>query len=250
MRGSFGFLSAVRSILRRDHRRRLRSGQLTAEALESRQLLTALQMTDNEQLLVELLNRARMDPGGEAQRLGIDLNFDLVDGTLKPDPRQPLAPQQMLIDSSGAHAQDMLDRNYFSHYTAGSKNGPQQRAELLGYTGFVGENLSWGGSTEPIDQLEQVYDRHLNLWRSSVHRRNLLDAGYDELGVGVRYGQYVSGPTYNASMVVTDFGKVSGKTYITGVVYSDLDNDQFYEDRKSTRLNSSHSSVSRMPSSA
>ncbi len=235
MRGSFGFLSAIRSILRRDHRRRLRSGQLTAETLESRQLLTALQMTDNEQLLVELLNRARMDPGGEAERLGIDLNFDLVAGTLKPDPRQPLAPQQMLIDSAGAHAQDMLDRNYFSHYTAGSKNGPQQRADLLGYTGFVGENLSWGGSTEPIDQLEQVYDRHLNLWRSSVHRRNLLDAGYDELGVGVRYGQYVSGPTYNASMVVTDFGKVSGKTYITGVVYSDLDNDQFYDPGEAVR---------------
>ena len=61
MRGSFGFLSAVRSILRRDHRRRLRSGKLTAEALESRQLLTALQMTDNEQLLVEDRKSTRLN---------------------------------------------------------------------------------------------------------------------------------------------------------------------------------------------
>lgn len=235
MRGSFGFLSAMRSILRRDRRRRQRSGQLTAETLESRQLLTALQMTDNEQLLVELINRARMDPGGEAVRLDIDLNFGLVAGTLKPDPRQPLAPDQILIDSSGAHAQDMLDRNYFSHYTAGSKNGPQERADARGYIGSVGENLSWGGSTEAIDELEQVYDRHLNLWRSSVHRQNMLDAGYDEIGVGMRYGRYESGPTYNASMAVTDFGRINSKPFITGVVFGDLDDDNFYDPGESVR---------------
>lgn len=235
MRGSFGFLSAMRSILRRDRRRRQRSGQLTAETLESRQLLTALQMTDNEQLLVELINRARMDPGGEAVRLDIDLNFGLVAGTLKPDPRQPLAPDQILIDSSGAHAQDMLDRNYFSHYTAGSKNGPQERADARGYIGSVGENLSWGGSTEAIDEQEQVYDRHLNLWRSSVHRRNMLDAGYDEIGVGIRYGRYESGPTYNASMAVTDFGRINSKPFITGVVFGDLDDDNFYDPGESVR---------------
>lgn len=235
MRGSFGFLSSIRSILGRDRRRRRRSGQLTAEALESRQLLTALQMTDNEQLLIELINRARMDPGGEAVRLDIDLNFGLVAGTLKPDPRAPLAPEQLLIDSSGAHAQDMLNRNYFSHYTAGSKNGPQERAAALGYTGSVGENLSWGGSTEEIDQLEQVYDRHLNLWRSSVHRRNMLDTTWDEIGVGVRYGRYESGPTYNASMAVTDFGRISSKPFITGVVFGDLDADNFYDPGESVR---------------
>jgi hypothetical protein len=235
MRGSFGFLSAMRSILRRDRRRRQRSGQFSAEMLETRQLLTALQMTDNEQLLVELINRARMDPGGEAVRLDIDLNFGLVAGTLKPDPRQPLAPEQVLIDSAGAHAQDMLNRNYFSHYTAGSKNGPQERANARGYTGSVGENLSWGGSTEAINELEQVYDRHLNLWRSSVHRRNMLDDGYDEIGVGMRYGRYTSGPTYNASMAVTDFGRINAKPFITGVVFGDLDNDNFYDPGESVR---------------
>ena len=36
--------------------------------------------TAREQLILELMNRARMDPAGEAARFGISLNKDLAGG--------------------------------------------------------------------------------------------------------------------------------------------------------------------------
>ena len=46
-----------------------------------------------EQLMVELVNRARANPTAESLRYGIDLNAGLS-GTeqLNPTPKQPLAP--------------------------------------------------------------------------------------------------------------------------------------------------------------
>jgi len=44
------------------------------ESLESRRLMAGLVMTNQEQLLVELVNRARSNPVAEAARFSIDLN--------------------------------------------------------------------------------------------------------------------------------------------------------------------------------
>ena len=62
------------------------------EQLEDRRLLAAIQMTAQEQLLVELINRARANPEAEAARFGIPLNEDLEPGEISSDPKQPLAP--------------------------------------------------------------------------------------------------------------------------------------------------------------
>ena len=49
-------------------------------------------MTPSEQYFLELVNRGRANPVGEAARFGIDLNEGLPSGTIPSDPAQPLAP--------------------------------------------------------------------------------------------------------------------------------------------------------------
>ena len=56
-----------------------------------------------EQLLIEMINRMRLDPEGEAERFGIDLNEGLAAGTLDGSARQVLAPNELLHDAADAH---------------------------------------------------------------------------------------------------------------------------------------------------
>src|SRR6188474_103953 len=82
---------------------RQRGRSLQMERLESRCCLAAIVMSYYEQLLVELINRARSDPAAEAARYGIDLNLGLPPGTITTAPKQPLAPHQALVNAAGAH---------------------------------------------------------------------------------------------------------------------------------------------------
>ena len=58
------------------------------------------ELTPYEQLLLELVNRARLNPNGEAARYGIHVNEDLPAGTLDSSVRQPLAPNSLLADAA------------------------------------------------------------------------------------------------------------------------------------------------------
>lgn len=101
--------------------------------------------TDAEQLFLELVNRARSDPGAEAARLGIDLNAGLVAGTIADSPKQPLAPNRFLIDSAREHSAWMLETDTFSHTGEGGSSatpGPF-------VTGVVYEDLNENGFYDP-----------------------------------------------------------------------------------------------------
>ena len=66
-------------------------------------------MTPQEQLMLELINRARMDPNGEAKRFGIKLN-EGVDGkdTISAKPKQVLAGN---VRASNSWCVDLKDIN-------------------------------------------------------------------------------------------------------------------------------------------
>src|SRR5690606_14071079 len=86
------------------------------DTLEPRVLLSAITLTPYEQLMLELVNRARMDPQGEAARQGLSsLNEGIAPGSISTTPKQPLAPNQILMNVARAHSQDMLDNDYFAH---------------------------------------------------------------------------------------------------------------------------------------
>jgi hypothetical protein len=204
------------------------------ERLEDR-LLLSISMTAREQLLLDLINRARIDPAGTAAAYGIDLNEGLAPGTISADAKQPLAPRQALVNAAGLHSQDMLDNDYFSH-TNLSGEGPSDRATAAGYPpAAVGENIGLRGSTGPIDEEAHVYLIHEDLFVDAGvdgrgHRLNLLNEDYREVGPGVRYGVYTSGGTdYNVGMVTELFGDRGGNHFLTGIAFDDLNGNERYE---------------------
>ena len=90
------------------------------------------ELTAQEQYLLELVNRARLDPVGEATRLGISLNDGLPSGTISSDSKQPLASNQYVATAAQNHSQWMLDTDTFSHTGSGGSNAGR-RQRLLRY---------------------------------------------------------------------------------------------------------------------
>ncbi|MBI2718625.1 MAG: M10 family metallopeptidase C-terminal domain-containing protein [Rhizobiales bacterium] len=188
--------------------------------------------TAREQLLLELINRARMDPAGEAKRYGIDLNQGLAAGTIAASPKQVLAFNPLLNAAADAHSQWMLDTDTFSHTGAGGSS-PGGRMTSAGYvfsgSWTWGENIVWNGSTGAIDGDKQVVYHHQMLFLSAGHRENILNGTFREVGLGSLTGPFTSGgTTYNSLMTTEDFAKSGTTVFVTGVNYTDTDADKFY----------------------
>lgn len=186
-------------------------------------------VTAAEQYLIELINRARLDPLGEVARAGVDLNAGLAPGTLDGGVRAPLAPNALLAAAADGHSQWMLDTDTFSHTGAGGSM-PWDRTADQGYDGNgVGENISWRGSTGSINGDTLIGLQHTDLIISAHHRVNILSYSWNEIGVGQQLGRFQSGNyDFNASMVTENFGRTPGKVYVTGVAYTDTNGDRFY----------------------
>lgn len=193
-----------------------------------------------EQYMLELINRARLDPLGEAARQGIGLNDNLTPDRLHSGVRGVLAHDEALERAAIGHSQWMLANDIFSH-TGVNNTTPAQRAIAAGYEGWgAGENISWRGTTGFMNLEAVIGQQHADLFRSAGHRVNILWDSYRDLGVAQEAGQFTSnGTTYNASMVTQNFSSEPGVYYVTGVIYDDLNNDRFYsigEGRAGTML--------------
>src|SRR6185437_10302523 len=206
--------------------------------LEMRYLLSAVYPTADEQLMVELINRARANPTAEASRQGIDLNEGLAAGTITTDAKQPLAINPYLTYSATQHSQWMLDTDTFSH-TGVNGTDPGERMTNAGYafTGSWtwGENIGWDGSTGSINETTETSTIENDLFIDSGvdgrgHRTNLMNKDFREVGAGIVTGQFTaSGHTYNAAMATQDFGTTGSSVFLTGVAYTDaVVKDQFY----------------------
>lgn len=179
-------------------------------------------LSAEEQLVVELVNRARLDPQAEVDRL----SEPLASG-ISSSPSQPLAVTQALSDASRAHSQDMDNRDFFAHTNLDGES-PADRAVEEGHgSRFVGENIGWIGSTRTsFDRQSRVEDHHENLWDSDGHQRNLMSDRWSEIGVGYDEGSFRG---FNGSTFVTEMFGDRGNTYLTGVVIDDFDGDDFYD---------------------
>lgn len=187
-------------------------------------------LTADEQVLLELINRARLDPLAEAARYGIDLNAGLAAGTLAGGSRQVLAPNLLLEEAARQHSVWMLNADVFSHTGSGGSQ-PWDRATSAGYAWrTIGENISWRGTTAAAqDAIGMVLSHHEGLFRSAGHRVNLLNDSFREIGLSREQGLFQQGTTnWNASMLTELFGTSGTQRFLTGVVYSDLNADKFY----------------------
>jgi len=185
-----------------------------------------------EQYLLELINRARLDPVAEAERQGIDLNAGLAPGTIAATPLQVLATQGDLEDAAVAHSEWILATDTFSHTGAGGSNpGDRMRAEGYTFNGHWGwaENLAFYASSQAFDLASVIETHHNGLYASAGHRTNIFSANMDEIGIGQVAGTYTqNGNDLHASVLTQNFAFSGGQTFVTGVAYSDGNGDGFY----------------------
>ena len=191
-------------------------------------------LTAREQFMLELINRARMDPKGEAARYGISLNEGVSGGnTISSAPKQVLAGNDLLGFAAQRHSQWMIDTDRFSHYEdPGPFYSPFNRMTNAGYSyTAAGENLGWLGTTGSLDLTRSIADLHKNLFVDAGvsgrgHRLAILNDNFREVGLGHASGNFQG---YNASMITEDFGASGSTRFITGVVYNDtVSNNDFF----------------------
>jgi Ca2+-binding RTX toxin-like protein len=193
--------------------------------------------TAYEQYMLELINRARMDPNAEAKRQGVSLN-EGVDSKhhILSSAKEVLAGNDQLGLAAEKHSQWILTNDKLDHFEAvGSPafygNSPFDRMTTAGYPwAAAGENIGYVGGGA-LNLTSSIADIHKNFFVDANttgrgHRTNIMSESYREVGIGHEAGTFGS---VNASVITEDFGTRIGTIFITGVVYNDtVKNDDFF----------------------
>jgi len=186
-------------------------------------------ISEAEQYLIELMNRARLDPLAEAARMGINLNDGLAAGQISGAAKQVLAPNAILESVATGHSLWMLNADVFSH-TGINGTSPAQRITAAGYNWQnCGENLALIGNTGAQTLQSQIETMNTNLFLSAGHRVNLMNGVFRELGVGSETGVFTqAGTNFNANALSLEFGQLGTARFLTGVAYTDTNLNKFY----------------------
>lgn len=76
------------------------------------------------------------------------------------------------------HAQDMVNRNYFSHYSPEGQS-PFDRLKQAG--------ISYSAAGENIGMNQSIQNAEIAFMNSSGHRANILNSAFTKIGIGVAY---------------------------------------------------------------
>ncbi len=200
--------------------------------------------TPEEQLYLELVNRARMNPAAEAAwwrsttdpdvlssygYFGVDVNL-MVSQMAALGVAQPLFFHPQLLEAARQHTMDMYGNNYQGHIGSDGRN-PGLRLNDAGYAwntygenafanarrvthGHAGFEVDWGAGPGGMQS-------------PAGHRLNIHNGNFREAGIGVTNGLRGSvGP----QIVTQEFASRWGITpFITGVVYYDFNGNNFYD---------------------
>lgn len=209
--------------------------------------------TNSEQEMLELINRARMDPAGEFGRLilstspRVGANSDIT-GAINffnvnvevfrqqlagISPVAPVAWSSSLGDAASLHSAAMINADQQTHQAPGEA-GLVARLQASGYTNLaaVGENvfafsknvleghagffIDWGPSPTGMQQ-------------PAGHRDNILSATYTEVGIDVT-PEGNAGTSVGPLVITQDFGtRFDYRPQVLGVAFRDADGDNFYD---------------------
>jgi hypothetical protein len=223
--------------------------------------------TNEQQYMLELINRARADGGAEATRLGLSglqegpPNYNGEIWTIQ-NSNQPLSFNPLLQSSAQNHATNLNNADQFwlgvDPHTFGGMT-PQQRIAAAGYatanysgptttSGFfpgpenIAEAESQGsGPYSGAKLIASVLQAHNDLFTDQStpnrgHRSTMMLGFFREVGIGISTGKdNQSNPgqpngTWDSLYIVQDYGAQTNQTpLITGVVYQDINGNGFYD---------------------
>jgi uncharacterized protein YkwD len=113
---------------------------------------------------------------------------------------EPLCADPQLTRVARSHSEDMIQKRYFSHASPSGET-LVARLERSGYEyRTAGENIAWGTGLHAAP--EDTFERWMG---SPGHRDNVLDGGFEEVGVGAATGD-LGGADGHATMYTVDFG--------------------------------------------
>lgn len=92
----------------------------------------------------------------------------------KYKPAPPLSWNDILAIAAKAHAQDMAERNYFSHVNKEGKDFAKRISDAGYQWQYIGENIAYGHRTE-----KEVVKAWIN---SNGHCQNIMNPNFKEMG--------------------------------------------------------------------
>lgn len=205
--------------------------------------------TDEEQLYLELINRARANPTAEGIRLAAITDPDVLSNythfgvnlTLMQAefaailPQQPLAMNAQLTQAARGHTQFMFENAVQQHDGQGGSS-IVGRMTAAGYpVDAAGENVfSYSTSVHQGHagfQVDWGPGGTGGMQAGRGHRVNIHQSYFKEIGIGVLNGtNTVNGETVGPQLVTQDMGlQNSSPAFVTGVAYYDLNGNDFYD---------------------
>ena len=170
----------------------------------------------HEQDLLQLINQARENPLAVATSLGMDAGQilqdlpELEDILINGIP--PLSFNENLYAAAGAHTQDMLENNYYSHTSLDGRTYDDRIVEKGYVPTATGESLgmlAFFNFIQPAKAVELIFE---NMFRDELdpartERRNILASDLEEAGIALGTGTLVlSGSACNVYLATCDFG--------------------------------------------
>ena len=224
--------------------------------------------TDEEQLFLEYINRARANPTAEGQRLAASTAVDLqqvfevyqVDlAKLKTDiatnlPAPPLAFEPRLLQSARGHSKWMLDHAWQAHEET-DPVGDLNHITNTTFDRIVAAGYDYAGAGENVyaysDGVEYGHAGFEVDWGFGPggvqaelgHRNSNHNPNFADVGIGIANGSHtgtavvqsggtnlVVTNTVGPQVVTVDFGsRFDQPALVTGVVHFDLNANQFYD---------------------
>ncbi len=217
---------------------------LKLERLETRQVLSSMGTTPDQQYALELINLTRTNPSAAAERfsshLSADVKATLAQYNLAADslksklgsatPMPALAFNDALAATAQAQSQYEADNGVQTHIGANGAN-LSTRLSNAGYSGFNSAGENTYAYAQSVDEAMQsfLYDWGV---ADDGHYANLLQPGtgapnaYNEVGVGL---VQTNGKGVGPLVVTQDFGNNPNTgPQILGVVFNDNNHDHFY----------------------
>lgn len=223
-----------------------------------------LEPSDYDLLMLRLVNRARLDPAGEAARIG--------SSTL--DTRAPVPPlaYAMLPALAARNHNTWMHANFgsipsgrtpdsFSHFESlnGLSTGPAasgtsfftgvspgQRLNFVDYSwSNYGENIQTNYATFPLAiNVQTINQFHLGWWNSEGHRNNMLYAGFSSFGFFAEVRSFVAplgglpAPFNNILFATQTFATSLSqpRSLISGLLYKDRDANSAWTPRASADI--------------
>ena len=221
--------------------------------------------TDEEQLLLEFVNRSRSDAAAEAQRIveifdtgsdadivngieffNVDLELMQQQFTTLEQIAPPLSMNASLLAAARRHSLDMFE-NTFQQHSGSDGTTTSQRLEAAGYVprSASGENIfAFGDTTEHVHAALDVD------WGTSAsggtvggmqdppgHRLSIHNPTYREVGIGILMGTKTGVSPFGGTertvgplIATQDFGVLQNSSaFVNGVAYYDLNGNEFYD---------------------